>query len=253
MSLKKCECVILRGDKFSETKKVITFFSLEDGKKKGVASGFGKMKSRYGSSLDVITHSSIVFFESPRSDLHRISQADVIQPFGKIKNNFDKLQAAIYLAELVRECIPENSPSPDIFKLLLFFLKVFDCDSTPPSKELIRIFEVRFIEMLGISPPLDLCIQCGNIPKENISFFDPKKVGIVCRKCKRGRELPQISKGGTAFIEAAKRIPLNKIKSLFLGDAQEREVRNILHLIVVNFINKELHSFRFLYSLEQCS
>lgn len=248
MSLKKCECIILRGDKFKETKKVVTFFSLEYGKMKGVASGVGKMKSSHGSALEVITHSSMVFYENPKSELGRINQCDIINSFSKIKGNLDKLQPAIYITELVRESIPENIPAPDIFKLFMFFLRLIDESDKPPTDSMLRIFEVRLVKMLGILPDFETCAICGIKPHTIVNVFDPVESGILCERCQRGGSVTKISRGGISFIRSAENMPINKIKSLILGKKQGREVREVLHMIIVSFINKELNSFKFLYN-----
>lgn len=249
MSLKKCECIILRGDKFKETKKVVTFFSLEDGKIKGVASGVGKMKSSHGSALEVITHSSMIFYENPKSELGRINQCDIINPFSKLKKKLDKLQPAIYITELVRESIPENMPAPDIFKLFLFFLRLIDESDKPPTNSMLRIFEIRLIKMLGILPEFEICAICGRKPHGSINVFDSVQCGILCERCgSSSGTTTKISRGGISFIRSAENIAMNKIKSLILGKNQEREVREVMRMVIVSFINKELNSFKFLYN-----
>ncbi len=246
MSIKKCDCIILRGDKFGETKKVVTFFSLEYGKKKGVASGLGKMKSQLGASLDVITNSSLVFYESRSSELHRISQCDTIKPFAKLKEDLDKLKSAIYITELVRECIPFDEPLPEIYGLFMFFLEEIDGGNV--GEGALRVFEARLLNLLGVLPTLNQCAECGKAPEAGKSVFCGIESSIICSKCRKGQKGLEISLGGLFFIRSAASLPLSKTKNLILGAYQEQEVRNLLHCIIISFIDKELQSYRFLYA-----
>ena len=116
------EALVLKSFDFRETSKIVTFFTKEEGKIKGVMKGIRKDPRKFGSSADRFTLNDIVFYQYTRSDLHLISHCDLKQFYHPIREDYRKNLAANYCLELVDSIMASEEPNTDIYSLILEFL-----------------------------------------------------------------------------------------------------------------------------------
>ena len=70
--------MILRTFPLSEGDRIVSFLSRAEGRLKGVAQGARKPKSKFGASLETLSHVRICFYERETRDLVRIQQCELI-------------------------------------------------------------------------------------------------------------------------------------------------------------------------------
>src|SRR5437762_3226028 len=75
MALGKSAAVVIGSFDLGESDRVITFYSREYGKVRGVAKASRRMRSRFGGALELFTLGQLVFFDTGRSDLVRAALA----------------------------------------------------------------------------------------------------------------------------------------------------------------------------------
>jgi len=90
MPLHKTEAVVIHTIKLGEADKIVTLFTKELGKIKAVAKGARRIKSRFGSSFEPFTQINTTLFEKGNYNLLRIRQADIIQSYFHIREDFEK-------------------------------------------------------------------------------------------------------------------------------------------------------------------
>ena len=81
MPLHESEAIVLQRYPLGEADRLVSFFSRSMGRVRGVAAGARKTKSRFGSTLEKLSHIRIWFFERESRDLVRISQCEMIESF----------------------------------------------------------------------------------------------------------------------------------------------------------------------------
>jgi len=92
-----------------------------------------------------------------------------------------KLTYAAHILEMVNDVIQEEQPSSRTFQLLCNTLHMIS--KTEKELDLIaRIFEFRFLSILGYAPYVKGCIKCGTDRLEGTSFSF-KKCGLLCNDC----------------------------------------------------------------------
>src|SRR6202046_1568083 len=81
MPLHESEAIILQSYPLGEADRLVSFLSRTMGRVRGVAAGARRTKSRFGSTLERLSHVRIWFFERPSRDLVRINQCELVESF----------------------------------------------------------------------------------------------------------------------------------------------------------------------------
>jgi len=87
--------------KFRDTSKIVSLYTRRFGRVSVVAKGARDRKSRFGAALEPMSHVSAVFYKKERSDLHLLSQCDLLNGFRRIA---DWLRHRIPMARIEKGC-----------------------------------------------------------------------------------------------------------------------------------------------------
>ena len=87
----KTEAIVIRQADFSESSRVVTFFTRRFGKMSAVAKGAKRLKGPFDAALDLLTHCRIVFIRKSSSSLDILTEAQVIQRFRPESKDLDAL------------------------------------------------------------------------------------------------------------------------------------------------------------------
>jgi DNA repair protein RecO (recombination protein O) len=242
MSLEQSEAFILRTFKIGEQDKIVIFLTKDKGILKGIAKGARKFGNRFGSSLELLTHVKIFYYEKEHKELVVINNCDLIESYFELQRDIEKGFTLNYFSELIEEFFPSNSKDEILFRLLssiLLSLKT-ECDID----FLGAYFEVWILKLNGFLPSFKTCRKC----RKNIidsSWISPKKEGVYCDDCsfQKKEKIPREMK---EFIEWVKQNPPSKHPDLPFPKETIKTVRKILQDIIVYHMEKEPKSLRFL-------
>lgn len=245
----KNPAVVLHSLDFAESDKLITFFSRDFGKLKGVAKGAKRSRKRFGSGLEPLTYCTISFFEKERAQLVRLDHCEIIEPYSCIHDDVLKVGYASYLVELIREMVAEREANRELFKLFITFLSLINELSF--REEFIRIFELRLLALAGYQPELTRCVVCRRVVNPTREHqFSVRKGGLVCLGClKDAGDYPRLSGGTIKMLQRAQTIDLSKVKRLFFSPQACAESRKVLPHFIESRIEKPLKSLRFIEQL----
>jgi len=151
--------VVLRAIDYGEADRIVTFFSLDLGKIRGIAKSARKSQKRFGGGcLAPFSYIRLNGFESARSGLFRVEQCSMIKPFGRILEDLDKVIFASYIVELIGELTGEGESNRDLFWLTIAVLDSIEKGGAEEGT--LRIFESRLLRSIGLAPMLSSCIVC---------------------------------------------------------------------------------------------
>jgi len=171
--------VVIGSFPLGESDRVVTFFSREHGKLRGVAKASRRIRSRFGGALELFTLGQLVFFDTGRSDLVRIDHFDVVEPLASLREDLEKLGQAAWIVECVARLTAERDPHAALYGLLVRALRAA-AGRTPPAR-VAACFGVRCLDALGHRPRLDRCVECGRAyPFPRPALADG---GLVCEAC----------------------------------------------------------------------
>jgi DNA repair protein RecO (recombination protein O) len=152
------------------------------------------------------------------------------------------------MLEMVREMSPLGERNASAFLLLSHVLHLLDTGEDPFF--LLRIFEIKFLSLLGYQPKLDHCLSCGTQPKEEM-IFEGMKGGIFCMDCmvSSGDGQVRLTPGAVGFYYQALRMDMDKVCRLKPSTGIMRELDLAFSSHFFHIIGKRLKSWEFLRTI----
>lgn len=213
--LHRTEAIVLKTSPFSEADLIATLFTRDYGLVRTFAKSTRKTKSRFGSSLEPLTHSRISFWGKEDAGLPRLTQSDIIRPFQAIRDRIDCFFNAMEMVELTLNLLPEREPHRDIFDLLMSVLAMIESDPGSGNGPLKAIlYKIRFLDMMGYGPRLNGCARCN---RSGYNFYISHG-SIICGACAKGMDKPlRLSPGVIKSYEALRIWEVAKIDRIRLS------------------------------------
>ena len=158
MPLYTTEAIILRTYKLGEADRIVVFLTRDRGKRRGVAQGARRLRSRFGGALEPMTRAEVTYFEKENRELVSLNYAEpVSSPLWSVRG--DALGHTGYFAELLDECALEGDADERLYRL---GSSVIDALGAGAAVEpLARYFEYWLLRLQGVYPTQMACAACG--------------------------------------------------------------------------------------------
>ena len=150
----RTEAIVLRVMKYRETSQIVTLFTREKGKMAVMAKGARLLKSRFGSSLQPMSYTQVVFYHKPTRGIQTLSESAHVQFFHGISRNLEKISIGLRIVELIYALMPEEEQNPQVFNLLVEVLGRLD-EAEAHAINLLPYFQMRLGTVLGFAPDID--------------------------------------------------------------------------------------------------
>jgi len=253
MPLFKTNAIVIRSTNYGESDKIVTFFTKDFGKLKGIAKGARRSRKRFQNALGLFSHLHLIFFDKEGMGLVRADGCDILHSFPKIKEDLKKILYGNYYLELANEMAGEREGNREVFELLLSFLS--DLEKMEPQEEQLRFFEIRMLALFGYRPNMGRCNLCQkdweDLKEIPAVFFSLEKGALVCEKCsKMWNNLIPFSLGTARLIEKISQAELPKIQRLKFTLQSLSESREILPRFISYQLGKELKTLKALRGIE---
>lgn len=246
MGLGRSAAVVIGSFPLGESDRVVTFFSRDVGRVRGVARAARRMRSRFGGSLELFTLGELVFFDTGRSDLVRIDHFDVTHPFAALRERLDTLGEAAWVVEIVARTTGERDCQPALYGLLVRALRALE--TAPRPARVAVCFGVRCLDVLGHRPRLDRCVECGRtypFPRPALG-----EGGVVCDGCQSGADAVPVGPATVAAMERLRSARWEDAVATPVGRAGP-ELRALLDTHLSRLIGQPTRSGRFLRELRR--
>jgi DNA repair protein RecO (recombination protein O) len=249
MQLRKTDAVVIQRTDFGESDLIVTFYSADLGKVKGIAKGAKRSKRRFVNNLQPFSYIRIVFSEG-RGGLIRVDEADMIQPLFRVSEDISKILYGSYFLEMVKEMTGEKESNPQLFELLVTFLTLLN--DAPLREEYVRVFELRFLDLLGYRPRVTECSICNQqLPLADGAWFSFRHGGAVCKGCHiQAQGATAISAETLQAMEQAIRMNLAEVEGIRFSSQVLAEGKEILPRFVQHQLGKALKSLRVLEAVQ---
>lgn len=247
----KSEAIVLFSFDYGESDSILTLYTSEFGKIKGIAKGARRSRRRFVGKLEPPSHISMDFFVNGKSELVRVDDAKLLDAFEPLKADIETVSYGSYFLELVNEMTGDGQPSSVIFTTLISFLKLLgiqDCFDL-----IARSFEMRFLDGIGLIPHLSNCVVCSSEPVGTKNFFSSSKGGMVCTECagtSGARGLIPFSLGTASFLRSALKFDAVKLHRLVPGQMLLDESEKVLTDFIRFQTGRELKTKKFMESMK---
>jgi DNA repair protein RecO (recombination protein O) len=181
MGVHTADAIVLRRYPFRETSVIVTCLTDRYGKLKGLVKGLRAQPSRHRSAMEPLTISRLVFYDTRASQLHLISQCELLDPLTGLQQDLETSRAAAVCAELTDAVVPLNDPQPRTYQLLREVLERLGVAGSDRGS-LRAYFAVRLLHLSGFRPQVDACVACGAAVHARGSW-SVAQGGLLCAAC----------------------------------------------------------------------
>jgi DNA repair protein RecO (recombination protein O) len=182
MAVLSSEAVILRTWPVQEADLIVSFFTRDYGRMKGVAKAALKSRKRFGGALEPMTVTRAWFAERPRQELVRLDQLEIAR--SPLLAPVDQARMAVlsFYAEVLDEALPEHDPQDAVFRLLISVLEqtsAVQSDTVQPWMAL-TYFSLWMTRLMGVLPDVGHCMVCGEPLRPDDVSFHAYADGLFC-------------------------------------------------------------------------
>ena len=214
MSTEKSDALVIRQADFSETSRVVTFFSRDFGKLAALAKGAKRLKGQFEAALDLLSTCRIVFIRKSTDSLNLLTEASLVARFRPSGRNLTALYGGYYVAELLDALTEVYDPHPLLFDASCQTLQ--SLSDRPTSRLAIIRFEFAVLREIGQLPVFDQCVACGALTVRRGPYeYTANQGGLLCRSCQQEQFRRHHIQDGTLAI----------IKRLIDADSRQSAVR----------------------------
>ncbi len=190
MSTEKAEAIVIRQADFSESSRVVTFFSKEFGKFAALAKGAKRLRGPFDAALDLLSQCRVVFIRKSSGSLSLLTEARLVSRFRPESPDLARLYGGYYLAELLSSLTEDFDPAPTLFELSVAGLNALAASDSPPAGIVVQL-EVLLLREVGLLPNLFECSVCGDPVTDATQDARGQYAhwvsqgGLLCQKCRR--------------------------------------------------------------------
>ena len=249
------EALILRTYKLGEADRIVVFLTRDRGKKRGVAKGARRPRSRYMGALEPMTRAGVAYYEREQRDLVRInylepSRSPMSAATAPASPDEDAARAALgalghagYFAELIDEWAPEAHADERLYRLGSSMVDALAAGA--PIERLARYFEYWLLRLQGVYPGIALCAGCGGSLLQGATM-PPRDHVFICRGCGPSGAGTPLSAEAVAFLKAAAAAAPDALAALPLSASSARQLETAHRRLINLHLEKELKSVRVL-------
>jgi DNA repair protein RecO (recombination protein O) len=183
------EALVLRTYPLKEADLVVSFFTRDQGKLRGVAKRARRPKSAFGAGLERLSHVRMAYFQRETRELVNLDSCELIRSQFGLISDFWVSVALDYLAEVSEQLLPSAEPGERFFRLLLAVLdSLRSVEPESGAWRAVTYFSLWALRLSGWLPELNVCLSCGTVLDDPESperaFFSRTRAGLVCGHCR---------------------------------------------------------------------
>ena len=171
------EAIILRTWPVHEADQIVSFFTRDQGKLKGMAKSAAKSRRRFGGALEPMTHVLASYVEKPRQELVRLDACEILASPLSEPVDYGRAAALAFLAEVLEETLQDHDPQEAVFRLALTVLHE---TRTEQIWLPVTYFGLWMVRLMGWMPEIGRCTDCGRPFAGGPAYFEAERDGLVC-------------------------------------------------------------------------
>ena len=237
MILHQSEAIVLRTWPFQEADLLVSLFTRDLGRVRGVAKSALRSRRRFGGTLEPMTWVRATYAEKPRQELVRIDQFELLtSPLAQPVDYLRATTLALY-AEVLDNVLPDHDPQDAIFRLTLTVLEQTRTDTCWLP---LTYFTLWITRLLGWLPTLDRCTICA-APLDVAAYFHILSDGLCCA-VHRQPNSSLLTHESLMLAQSMERAPL----TTFVGEPWPRQraqdLRRFLMRTLERHLERKLHA-----------
>ena len=177
MPARMSETFVLRTYPFREADLVVSFFSRDLGKLRGIARRARRPKSPFGSGLERLSHVRMAYYQRENSELANLTGCELIQSQFAMQSDYASSLALDYFTEVAEQLLPPHEPNEKFFRLMMAVLTHLRAGGNVWQST--AYFTLWAVRLTGVLPDLRVNEETAEIVGEmfqkSISDLDPRE------------------------------------------------------------------------------
>jgi DNA repair protein RecO (recombination protein O) len=171
------EAIVLRTWPFHEADLLVSLFTREQGRVKGVARHAMRSRRRFGGALEPMTHVRATYVEKPKQELVRLDGFEIVSSPLSRPVDYARVAALEMVAEVLEEALPEGAPEDAVFRLTVAVLEELQVGRVWLP---VTYFALWMNRLMGWMPELGHCAACGLALGGGPVWYSPAADGVTC-------------------------------------------------------------------------
>lgn len=166
MPARVSEAFILRTYPLRESDLIVSFFTREAGKLRGVARRARSPQSRFGSGLERLSQINLSYFHRENRELMTLDRCELIHSQFGLASDYAAGVALDYIAEISEQLLPAGEPNERYFRLLIAVLDYLRGSAPHGLWPAVNYFTVWAVRLSGVFPEMRVTAESGEIARE---------------------------------------------------------------------------------------
>jgi len=154
MPARVSETYVLRTYPFREADLIVSFFTRDLGKLRGVAYRARKLKNSFGSGLERLSLLNLSYSQQETRELVSLNSCELLQSQFGLLGSFEASLALDYVAEVSEQLLPPNEPNERFFRLMATILDHMHSGAPGAIWSAITYFSLWATRLSGFLPDL---------------------------------------------------------------------------------------------------
>ena len=242
MALYKTDAVVLGAKNWGEADKMMTFFTKERGLVRAAAFGCRRPRSPLAGGMQMFSYLELQLAE--RRHVDTVRQCTLQQHYRKLSEDLTTMAYGSFVAEFLREFLPEGEPEPHMFTQLLAIMAAFETRN-PRVTAAAAVYQL--LEYTGMQLRFEHCVHCGKAITAD-AYFLMHDGGVLCTDCHEAGAEPFPS-DLRMFIIGLRDFDWEQPQALKISAALLMQAEAILLQYLQSMLGKPLKSLAFIQQL----
>ncbi len=164
MPARSSESFILQTYPYRESDLIVSFFTRDQGKLRGIARRARRPKSSFGSGLERLSHANVSYYQKENRELVSLNSCELVHSQFNLASNYEASVALDYLAEVTEQLLPPNETNERHFRLLMAVLDYLRAGGNPWTA--VTYFGLWSVRLAGFLPDLRVKPESAAIADE---------------------------------------------------------------------------------------
>lgn len=225
MIQRQSEAIVLRAWPFQEADLLVSLFTREQGRIKGVARHAMRSRRRFGGALEPMTHVRASYAERPRQELVRLDSFEILSSPLSQPVDYARTAALQLVAEVLEEALPEQAPEDAVFRLALAVLEEIQVGRVAVP---VTYFALWMNRLMGWMPELGHCVVCGLDLRGGTVWYSATSDGVTCSDDRRNGSLALAAES----ISIAARVFRGTVREMSMEQRPAMQLANLQRFAV---------------------
>jgi DNA repair protein RecO (recombination protein O) len=164
MAARVSETFVLRTYPFREADLIVSFFTRDEGKLRGVARRARRPKNPFGSGLERLSHVRMAYFQRENAELASLNGCELIHSQFDLHGDYSRSVTLDYLTEVSEHMLPPHEPNEKFFRLLAATLA--DIRARGEIWPAVLYFSLWGVRLSGVLPEIRVSHESKEIAEE---------------------------------------------------------------------------------------